>query len=131
MKARFAAGETFDGAIKRPVERRVGELAIRGRERETGRVQDGDDVAVLGAFEVLITLDQAVVGEAVRRLGQERLRLHFGVDRLGKSFAEGEAKDEGAEVVDVGDGAEILEEAAFAAEGNILAALCLRSMTPK
>src|SRR6202008_1673019 len=75
--------------------------------------------------EVLIALDHAVVGEAVRGLGQKGLRLYFGVDGLGEGLAEGEAKDEGAEIVDVGDGAEILKEAAFAAEGDVLATLML------
>src|SRR5208282_3778146 len=76
---------------------------------ETRSVEYGDHLARRRAKKVLVTLRKSVHAEAVGGLRQERLRLHFGINRLAEDFIEGQAKEEGTQVVDVGDAAEAVE----------------------
>ena len=68
---------------------------------------------------------QAVVGEPIRRVRKESLRLYFRVDGLGELLAKGQAKNEGAQVIDTRHRSKVLQETSLSAESYLLAALAL------
>src|SRR5208283_649903 len=79
-------------------------------------------------FEVLVALSQGIEVKSVGGIGKENLRPDFRVDRLGVHVREGDAENERAQVIDIGDAAKI-PEGTLGHETRVLAALVLRWST--
>ncbi len=73
-------------------------------------MQDRDDIPILRAFEILISLNQRIVGKPTRRVRKECLRLYFLVHCLRKGFTESQPEDERTEIVNAGYGSKVLQE---------------------
>ena len=89
-------------------------------------MQNGDDIARRRALEVLVTLRGTVVEKATGGVGEKSFRLHLRVHRLTEDIVEGEAENEGTQIIDAGDAAEVMGKVIFGVEAHLVTALVNR-----
>src|SRR6202035_5607879 len=92
-------------------------------------MKNGNHVAGSCAFKILIALHRRVIEKAVRGVRENRGRFYFRVHRLGEDVIKGQAKYIRAEVIDVGDSAEVVAKLAFAIQAGFLTALIYRRIS--
>src|SRR5678810_615544 len=93
---------------------------------EAGGMEDGDDIARSRTLKVLIALRGAVIEKTARGVGEKRLRLYFGIYCLAENVVKGETKDEGTQIVDAGDAAEVVPKGIFGAKLHLVSPLVHR-----
>ena len=138
--SRLTPLQTFSRALERPVQGRISQLPFLTRDEDARRMQNPNQFRLgnrgagriylrlrIADIEVLVALGQGVVVKSVGGIGEENLRPHFRIDRLGIYVGEGEAKHEGTQIIDIRDAAES-PEGTLGYKMCVLAALILRGI---
>src|SRR5436190_17437020 len=100
------------------MERRVQQTLVHAGGFNSWRMQDRNHVAFLCALEVLIAAGAGVEEQAAGRIGEKSVGPDFRIDRLRENVAEGQPEYVRAQVINIGDGANVVLECPLGIEAD-------------